>query len=66
MSYRLIDYDEIRPLSYSQTDIFLVCFSLVSPSSMENVIEKVSVLLEVIIMGIMPTFVEFHGVAGKI
>lgn len=37
------DYDRLRPLSYPQTDVFLVCFSVVSPSSFENVKEKVSV-----------------------
>jgi len=37
------DYDRLRPLSYPQTDIFLVCFSVVSPSSFENVKEKVAV-----------------------
>ena len=36
------DYDRLRPLSYPQTDVFLVCFSVVSPSSFENVREKVS------------------------
>lgn len=36
------DYDRLRPLSYPQTDVFLVCFSVVSPSSYENVKEKVS------------------------
>ena len=36
------DYDHIRHLSYPQTDIFIVCFSVVSPSSLENVREKVS------------------------
>ena len=35
------DYDRLRPLSYQQTDVFLVCFSVVSPSSFENVREKV-------------------------
>ena len=35
------DYDQIRVLSYAHTDVFLVCFSVVSPSSIENVIEKV-------------------------
>src|SRR5579871_5818001 len=35
------DYDRLRPLSYPQTDIFLVCFSLVSPPSFENVKTKV-------------------------
>ena len=34
------DYDRLRPLSYPQTDVFLVCFSLISPSSFENVKTK--------------------------
>lgn len=34
------DYDRLRPLSYPQTDVFLVCFSVTSPSSYENVREK--------------------------
>lgn len=36
------DYDRLRPLSYPQTDVFLICFSLVSPPSYENVRTKVS------------------------
>lgn len=39
------DYDRLRPLSYPQTDVFLVCFSVVSPSSFENVKEKVGLAL---------------------
>lgn len=35
------DYDRLRPLSYPQTDVFLVCFSVVAPASFENVREKV-------------------------
>merc|ERR1712216_983036 len=31
------DYDRLRPLSYPQTDVFLVCFSVVNPTSLENV-----------------------------
>jgi Ras-related C3 botulinum toxin substrate 1 len=31
------DYKKLRPLSYPQTDIFVICFSLVSPTSLENV-----------------------------
>ena len=34
-------YDRLRPLSYPQTDVFLICFSLVSPLSFENVKIKV-------------------------
>ena len=34
------DYDRLRPLSYPHTDVFLVCFSTVLPSSFENVKEK--------------------------
>jgi small GTP-binding protein len=30
------DYDRLRPLSYPQTDVFLICFSVVSPPSYEN------------------------------
>lgn len=34
------DYDRLRPLSYPQTDVFLVCFSVASQASFENVREK--------------------------
>lgn len=34
------DYDRLRPLSYPQTGVFLICFSLVSPPSFENVKTK--------------------------
>ena len=34
------DYDELRPLSYHDTDVFLICFSLVNPQSYENVRTK--------------------------
>uniref|UniRef100_A0A8C9DAH2 Cell division control protein 42 homolog n=1 Tax=Panthera leo TaxID=9689 RepID=A0A8C9DAH2_PANLE len=34
------DYDRLRPLSYPQTDVFLVCFSVVSPLSFGNLKEK--------------------------
>ncbi len=34
------DYDNLRHLSYPNTDVFLVCFSVVAPSSLENVRQK--------------------------
>jgi len=34
------DYDRLRPLSYPQTDVFLMAFSIISPSSFENVSAK--------------------------
>lgn len=35
----------LRPLSYPQTDVFLLCFSVVSPPSFENIRTKVSQLV---------------------
>ena len=34
------DYDRLRPLSYPQTDVFLICFSVVSPASYDNIKTK--------------------------
>lgn len=34
------DYDRLRPLSYPNSDVFLICFSVCSPPSFENVKEK--------------------------
>lgn len=34
------DYDRLCPLFYPQTDVFLICFSLVSPVSFENIPTK--------------------------
>jgi len=34
------DYDRLRPLSYPQTDVFLICFSIISPHSFDNVKSK--------------------------
>jgi len=34
------DFDTLRPLVYPNTDVFLLCFSVVSPSSFTNIREK--------------------------
>jgi len=34
------DYDKLRPLSYPQTDVFLLCFSVVSETSIKNIKTK--------------------------
>src|SRR5579883_2124742 len=34
------DYDRLRPLSYPQTDVFLICYSISAPNSLKNVVEK--------------------------
>jgi len=34
------DYDRLRPLSYPQTDVFLIAFSIISPHSFDNVKSK--------------------------
>ena len=36
----LEDYDRLRPLSYPGTDVFVVCFSVASRWSFENVTQK--------------------------
>ncbi|KAM9960645.1 hypothetical protein ACTFIW_009791 [Dictyostelium discoideum] len=34
------EYNSFRPLSYPGTDVFIICFSLISQTSFENVIKK--------------------------
>jgi len=35
------DYDRLRPLSYPDTNVVLMCFSVDQPDSLENISEKV-------------------------
>ena len=34
------DYSSLRPLSYPQTDVFLLCFSVISRVSFANVVSS--------------------------
>lgn len=34
------DYDRLRPLSYPDTDVLLLCFAVDNPDSFENVTDK--------------------------
>eukprot|EP00729_Bicosta_minor_P011681 gene11681-8354_t len=34
------DYDSLRPLAYSGTDVILIVYSIVYPDSLENILEK--------------------------
>jgi Ras family protein A len=36
------DYDRLRPLSYPDTHVVLICFSIDRPESLENVWDKVT------------------------
>lgn len=38
--------DRIRPGCYPRTDVFLMCFSVVDPSSFENITEKVKTIIQ--------------------
>lgn len=36
------DYDRLRPLSYPETDVILICFAIDQPTSFTNVQDRVS------------------------
>ena len=39
------EYDRLRPLSYPETDVILICFAIDSHASLENVTDKVPPVL---------------------
>jgi small GTP-binding protein len=36
------DYDRLRPLSYPETDVILMCFAIDQPTSFSNIQDRVS------------------------
>lgn len=40
-------YDRVRPLSYNDADLVIICFSVGDPESMENVVSKVVITFHV-------------------
>ena len=44
------DYDRLRPISYPDTNVFLVCFSVISPDSIENVRSKYRVYICILVL----------------
>lgn len=48
------DYDRLRPLSYPDTDVILMCFSIDSPDSLENIPDKWTpeVIVKELLLGI--------------
>ena len=63
------DYDRLRPLSYPDTDVILMCFSIDSPDSLENIPEKWTPevkhfcpLVPIILVGNKKVIIFIHGV----
>lgn len=46
------DYDRLRPLSYPDSHVILICFAVDSPDSLDNVQEKVSDLDSLVASGL--------------
>jgi Ras family protein A len=44
------DYDRLRPLSYPDSHVILICFAVDSPDSLDNVQEKVFLFTPVYVL----------------
>lgn len=54
------DYDRLRPLSYPDSHVILICFAIDSPDSLDNVQEKVGFALSFF----LPLSFSFAAVGG--
>lgn len=57
------DYDRLRPLSYPDSHVILICFAVDSPDSLDNVQEKVSTGLIEYLMCLTRDAVDFRSLA---
>ena len=48
------DYDRLRPLSYPDSHVILICFAVDSPDSLDNVQEKVTLLYSLFFFSFLP------------
>lgn len=39
-------YDTVRPLAYPETHVFILCFTISDPTTLENIVTKVSLYCE--------------------
>lgn len=44
------DYDRLRPLSYPETDVILMCFAIDQPTSFSNIQDRVSRVSMIIVV----------------
>ena len=54
------DYDRLRPLSYPDSHVILICFAVDSPDSLDNVQEKVSLCFQSLISNPWPAGWGFY------
>ena len=59
------DYDRLRPLSYPDSHVILICFAVDSPDSLDNVQEKVCLFSSVpfLILNYFSLLVDFRSYA---
>ena len=57
------DYDRLRPLSYPDSHVILICFAIDSPDSLDNVQEKVCGLVLHTHIHIPPAPVDQRSIA---
>jgi small GTP-binding protein len=57
------DYDRLRPLSYPDSHVILICFAVDSPDSLDNVQEKVSCMNHVPLLQFDPHILKNRAIS---